>query len=72
MFKFEDDGPDTLPAVQSASAVAQDENVEMSLSVLVDGRQRVIRAPMVSSVADQLATALRQAAAQAPANKRQQ
>jgi len=70
--KFEGDGPDTLPAVQSASAHAKDDNVEMTLSVLVNGRKRVIRAEMVSRVADQLATALHQAAAQAIANKKRQ
>jgi len=70
--KFEGDGPDTLPAVQSASAHAKDENVEMAHSVLVDGRERVIRAEMVSRVADQLAIALHQAAAQALANRRRQ
>ena len=66
--RFEDDGPDALPAVQSASANANDENVEMALSVMWEGRERVIRAQMVSRVADELATALRLAAAQAIAN----
>lgn len=56
--KFEGESPFALPATQSAGAVALNENVEMTLSVLVEGQLTIVRTQMVQRVADTLATAL--------------
>jgi hypothetical protein len=67
--KFEGEPPFALPAVQSASAVARDEIVEMTLRVLVEGRLTTVYARMSHQVADGFATQLPEAAQTAHMNK---
>ena len=68
--KFEGAAPFALPAVQSSEAAAQGETVEMTLWVLVEGVRTAVHAQMAQRTADQIGTALLEAAATAHANKR--
>jgi hypothetical protein len=61
--------PFALPVVQSGEAVALDENVEMTLWVLVDGVLTAVHAQIAQRKADEFGTALLQAAAAAHANR---
>jgi hypothetical protein len=67
---FQGPGPFALPVVQSASATALGENVEMTLRVSVDGRIELVYTQMIERVASELATQLIAASTQARANSK--
>ena len=66
---FQGEAPFGLPAVQSTSAVAHGETVEVTFYMLVGGQLAPVRAQMVEEVASALASQLAQAAADARANE---
>jgi hypothetical protein len=66
---FEGDAPFVLPVVQSASALALGETVEMKLVVLIDGHPTPVWVPLIPAIADLLTTDLLQATADALSHK---
>jgi len=67
---FEGEPPYSMPALQSSEVIAQGENVEMTLYVLVRGKPAPVRVAMLHKVASQLAGQLDQAAMDARTHAR--
>ncbi len=65
LLKFEGELPFSLPAMQRAAAIAQAENIEMTLYVIdpVSAKQVPVHVLMTQKIADKLITQLIQASA---------
>jgi len=70
LLKFEGIGPFSLPPLQSTTATAQGENVQMVLRVRLGGEWQSTRVQMLQKVADALASQLPEASKQARGNER--